>query len=288
MKVIKVDDNMLGRRLDRVIQKRHPNVPMSMIFKLIRKKSIRVNGKRATPNYLLAADDEIQLPVFSVAARAEKPEYRAAYKLDVLFEDEAIIVIDKPSGLASQGGSNVRHNAISELEAHLNASVYPVHRLDQGTSGCMLFAKNALAARKMAEKFHDRLVKKTYLAGVDGQVGLKLPLTIDHQYFVHNGMNDPFDIEAKTTLMACEVFEHVSLLTVLPQTGRKHQIRIHLAELSMPIIGDNQYGQNKHKRQRLMLHAESIAFDLGDKPLVIQSRLSTDFINQLKGLDKIK
>lgn len=288
MKFIKVNENMVGRRLDRVVQKLNPSLPMSMIFKLIRKKAIRVNGKRTEPNYLILSDDLIQYPTFSQEKVKDKPMYKPGYQLDILYEDDAIIVIDKPSGLASQGGTNIRFNAIAELEAKLKSSIYPIHRLDQGTSGCMLFAKHASSARMMAEQFHDRQVEKTYLAGIYSTVYLQLPLTIDNAYFTQKEINDPFDIEARTTILEQSRFEQTSLLKVLPQTGRKHQIRIHLAALGTPIIGDRQYGLQASKRQRLMLHAQSLFIHVNQKPILIQSRLTEDFVSDLKALDKIK
>jgi tRNA pseudouridine65 synthase len=186
--------------------------------------------------------------------------------LPVLYEDDAVIVVDKPSGLAvHRGWAPERDVVVARLAATLGAAVHPVHRLDRGTSGALLLARTPAAARALGEAFAAGLVDKRYLAlvrGVPPEEGI-----VDHPVPTSDEKGAP-RAEARTAFRRLEVLGRYSLVEARPLTGRLHQIRRHMKHLSCPLVGDVNYGKGEHNRlfrarfglHRIFLHARSLTF----------------------------
>lgn len=184
--------------------------------------------------------------------------------LRFLFRDEHLVVVDKPAGLAvHRGWAKERDVAMMRVRDAIGAHVYPVHRLDRGTSGVLVFALSPDVARLLAEQFAGAAVAKTYEAlvrSVPPESGL-----IDHPLPPGEDRNEP-RVSARTKFTRLEIFGRYSLIAAQPETGRLHQIRRHLKHISCPIIGDVRYGKGEHNRffreqfglHRMFLHARRI------------------------------
>jgi len=203
-------------------------------------------------------------------------------QLDILFRDEALCAVMKPAGLAvHRGWAMADHYALDLLRDQLGRWVYPVHRLDQPTSGVLVFALSPAIAGTLGEAFMEQQVAKRYLALVRGIPPERV--RVDNPIKDERGEPRP----AVTDVSRLWVFrKRYTLVEARPETGRTHQIRRHLKHLSCPIIGDTSYGKSEHNRlfaaeyglQRLALHALEIAFEhpLSGRPLVIQAPLPPD------------
>ena len=256
IKVLPEDDNM---RINRWFLKYYPNLPLSRLQKLLRTKQIKVNAKKAEINLKLQKGDEIRIPPIN-----EEPTQKTERKISdkdvakmqnmVIFKDEKILVLNKPNGLAVQGGTNTLHHIDAMLDAlKFEKEEKPklVHRIDKDTSGVLLLARNRKTAELLISSFKKHSLPKTYLALVKGCPKEK------------NGtINLP--IEDKKAVTEYKVLDSVgkkfALLECNPLTGRKHQIRIHLQSIGTPIVGDDKYGHTKNPLKRLGLHASRLEF----------------------------
>ncbi|MEE2769593.1 MAG: RluA family pseudouridine synthase [Pseudomonadota bacterium] len=298
MNKLKITDEYAGRRVDRVIKLIFPSISKTLIFKLIRKKKICVNGARTTPNYLLQIEDVLFLPEFEESKEQKKTKsstFKRNFTIQTLYEDDDLIVIDKESGIAVQPGTGVHTSLVDMLNISYDYKIYPIHRLDRGTSGCIVFAKNYPAARKLSDDLKNKKIQKSYLAGTLGQWQETIK-TIDNaseeikSHELYKYFNDK---EATTKLIKFKVFDHSSMVTLMPETGRKHQLRLHLSMLGYPILGDDKYGNfeinKKIKVKRLMLHANYITFNhpKTNELMSIESKSSQTFEQSIKSLDKL-
>ena len=283
------------RRLDRVIKILHPTVSKTLVFKLIRKKKILINGKKSAANYLLQKDDVLSLPDFNVDdMNANLNQEGQKYSFDIIYEDNDIVVIDKKSGLAVQPGSGIKVSLIEMLNTKYDSKIYPVHRLDRGTSGCIVFAKNYPAARGLSEALQSQSVSKVYLAGINGYIPKRIKIIdkIDELSPNHPLISQFNGKNAITKIIDDEQLAHLSIVKLKPETGRKHQLRLHLAIVGHPILGDEQYGDfeinKRYKLKRLMLHAHSLAFKhpVSGEIIELISKKSKKFIESIKLLDK--
>ncbi len=274
---IRIDADSAGQRIDNFLSRELPGVPRSRLYRLLRRGEVRVNGGRIRATYRLKAGDEVRVPPARVRAPGAAPgDAAAAEILDcVIYEDKGILVIDKPAGLAVHGGSGISHGVI-ELLRHARPELRELalaHRLDRETSGCLVIAKRRSALRSLHAKFRAGVVEKNYLALVigDWQLGERLidaPLLVRHRrggerHVVVNPDGKP----AHTRVRLSRRYARYSLVCCEPETGRTHQIRVHLQHLGFPIVGDERYGdkaENRRAREmglkRLFLHAQSIAF----------------------------
>ena len=205
--------------------------------------------------------------------------------IPVLYEDEDIIVIDKPSGISSHEAPGEKGTTVNELFKHLyvgedtSGRDMIVHRLDKGTSGVMVLARNAAARRALVAQFSERKIEKTYLALVHGKLQpekgtIDIPLARD----TIQREKISVDPEGKPALTEYEVTEYIddcSLVAAKPRTGRTHQIRTHLAMIGFPIVGDVRYGRKDDKITRIFLHAKRLAFThpLNKKALAFESEI---------------
>ena len=288
---IDVAEDEAGQRIDNFLMARLKGVPKSHIYRVLRSGEVRVNSRRVEGSQRVIAGDRIRIPPVRVAekeASAPAPHFR----MPVLYEDEALLALDKPAGLAVHGGSGVAHGAIESLRSMRPDARFLelVHRLDRETSGVLLIAKKRVVLVALHEMLRGRTVDKRYLAGVAGrfrneQQRVRLALAKrttgegKHVRVAEEGQ------QAETLLRRLSRGEEFSLLEAQLVTGRTHQIRVHLAHLGHPILGDPKYGDFELNRRlrglglrRMFLHAASIALahPLTAEPLAIRAPLPAD------------
>jgi 23S rRNA pseudouridine955/2504/2580 synthase len=272
-----IDEDLAGQRIDNFLRRELPGLPKSRLYRILRRGEVRINGGRVRAEYRLAAGDEVRIP--PVRINPEPPAAPTGRVRDIeeciLFEDQRVIVINKPSGLAAHGGSGISHGAIELLRAARPdvRDMSLVHRLDRETSGCLVLAKKRSALRALHELFREGTVEKNYFALVigDWQLGEKLidaPLLVEHRkkgerHVVVSGAGK----SAQTLIRLSRTFGKYSLVQCQPRTGRTHQIRVHCLHAGHAIAGDERYGDpeanamlKKLGLKRLFLHAQSIAF----------------------------
>ena len=286
VRYVEVDENGAGQRLDNFLIRHLKGVPKTHIYRLIRSGEVRVNKGRAQADTRLDEGDTVRIPpVRTATPAAEIPV--PAREFSILFEDEHLLVVAKPAGVAVHGGSGVSHGVIEQLrQARPDARFLElVHRLDKETSGALLLAKKRSALTHLQDQFRRRgegSVHKVYSALVWGRwperlkvVDLALHKTLDaagerHVRVVHADHPDGRRSISLVRVVRNWPMAEVSLVDVTLKTGRTHQIRVHLAHHDHPIVGDPKYGDFARNRaiargalrfDRMFLHAREIAFD---------------------------
>ncbi len=276
-----VDDDSAGQRLDNYLIRHLKGVPKTHVYRIIRSGEVRLNKGRASADTRVAAGDRVRVPPVRVSERS--PEQRAqaapAREFPILLEDEQLIAIDKPAGVAVHGGSGVSFGVIEQLRrARPDARLLElVHRLDRDTSGILLVAKKRSALKALQDQFRERQTGKTYLALVlgDWPAARKVIDAPLHKYLQADGERrvkvvaegDPDGMRAITLVKVRERWPGFTLLEVTIKTGRTHQIRVHLAAQGHPIAGDDKYGDfernkalHRHGLRRMFLHAWRLRF----------------------------
>lgn len=276
---VATEDNDI--RLDRWFMRHYPDLKNGQLQRLLRAKNIRVNGKKATTAQHLNVGDEVRVPPLTVSPKSELP--RDLSKADtefmkslVIYKDEYVIVLNKPAGLAVQGGSKTERHIDGMLDAlrfEKNEKPHLVHRLDKDTSGVLVLGRTANAAAKLAEAFRSRDAHKVYWAVVVGKPKLlsgKIDAPLSKMSGAKGGEQMRIDFEnGQKALTLYRVIDSLgkkaSWLELSPLTGRTHQLRVHLAEaLNTPIIGDGKYGGDRSfsvgidNNKKLHLHARAI------------------------------
>ncbi len=305
---IKVSAEDSDIRLDRWFKRHFQGVSHIAVEKALRKGNIRVNGKRVQASLRLKEGDEIRVPPFKIdpIKKIKSPAHEiissgkaADMMLDsVIYTDKNIIAINKPSGLAVQGGSKISVS-VDHLLHHLQfeAKEKPklIHRLDKDTSGVLLLARNSKTAALLTKLFKDKQIKKEYLAITVGTPKPKhgvidLPLIksgVEHEKVIVSEEGQ----EAITHYKVLENFANsAALVSLSPLTGRTHQLRVHMQSLGTPILGDNKYGGNKMlidgKKVQLHLHAQSIVIpNFEGQRIVVKADLPQHFQNTLDYFD---
>lgn len=277
---IDISDDEAGQRIDNFLLAKLKGVPKSMIYRIIRKGEVRVNKGRIKPEYKLIAGDQVRVPPVRVAEREEAP---VSAKLDkvsaladcILYEDDAILVINKPSGTAVHGGSGLSFGVIEGLRALRPEARFLelVHRLDRDTSGILLVAKKRSALRALHEQLRLKQMQKDYLALVRGhwQSHTKVIQAPLLKNILQSGERvvrvSPEGKPSETRFKVEERFDNATLVKASPVTGRTHQIRVHTLHAGHPIAFDNRYGDKQFDSQladtglkRLFLHANALKF----------------------------
>lgn len=293
LKNIIVDPGDAGMRLDRWFKVHYPGIKHGELQKLLRTGQVRVDGKRAKANLRLGAGVEVRVPPRARAAQSErprstpkapvpKPEEAAELRRRVLYRDDDIIVLDKPAGLAVQGGTATHRHLDGMLDAlRFGAGERPrlVHRLDKDTSGAMVLARDRAAARFLTAAFRGRDVRKLYLAvtvGVPrprrGRISLALAKggAPGHQRMAAGGTAGQGEGARRGAVTLYDTLDsagtRAALVALMPLTGRTHQLRAHLAAIGTPILGDGKYGgrgafmEGDGLEKRLHLHARAMEF----------------------------
>ena len=289
---IDVGEDEAGQRIDNYLIARLKGVPKSRIYRILRSGEVRVNSRRVAASDRVAAGDRIRIPPLRVAQRDEAvpaPHFR----LPILHEDEWILAIDKPAGLAVHGGSGVAHGVIESLRSMRPDARFLelVHRLDRDTSGVLLVAKKRSALTALHEMMRTRAIDKRYLVGVKGRfrndrqhVRLALATRAASEGGKRVSVSETGQ-PAETILRRISRGAGTSFLEAELLTGRTHQIRVHLAHLGHPVLGDERYGDfdlNRRLRKdglkRMFLHAASLAFThpLTSEPMALASPLPDD------------
>lgn len=300
IKKVKAEDD--GMRLNRWFMKYYPNLTLGRLQKLLRTKQIKVDGKRAETSLKLAAGSEVRVPPMDEqpetgANRSEISRRDAEFILSlVIYKDDNIIVLNKPSGLAVQGGTNTSRHVDGMLEAlrfELNEKPKLVHRIDKDTSGVLVLARNRTWADRLTKAFREHTLPKTYLALVNscpknpaGEI--KAPLEKCGEKSLVSPDGKPAATVYKTL---DEVGSKFALVEASPLTGRTHQIRAHMEYIGCPIVGDDKYfgGEKRQKyasiSDKLYLHAYKIDLSaLYNKKTVIKAALPEHFKKALAAL----
>lgn len=273
-RLLEVDDESAAQRVDNFLLRHLKGVPKSHVYRVLRSGQVRVNSGRVKPDYRLKAGDRVRLPPLRLPAPSQRPAARPL-ALPVVFEDAALLVIDKPSGVAVHGGSGVSFGVIESLRVSRPQAKFLelAHRLDRDTSGLLVIAKKRSALVELHRMLREGEVAKTYVAAVRGRWrgGARDLDQSLHKHVTAGGerrvsVHDD-GMRALTRVRPLAVSERFSLLEVRLLTGRTHQIRVHLAHAGHPVIGDDKYGDfelnrtlAKEKGARLMLHAHHLAF----------------------------
>jgi 23S rRNA pseudouridine955/2504/2580 synthase len=270
----KIDEGSCDQRIDNFLCKYLKGIPKSHIYRILRSGEVRVNKKRVDQTYRLQLSDNVRIPPVRVA-EAQHRDYVPALEFPILYEDDALLVIDKPSGVAVHGGSGVSFGIIEQLRSARPQAKFLelVHRLDRETSGVLLLAKKRSALVNLHEQMRDGKTDKRYLCLVSGKwqnvkQHVKLPL---HKFNTQNGEKRVMvrqDGQASHTIFTLQKsWPEFSLLEAQLKTGRTHQIRVHLSHLGFPIAGDDKYGDFARNKglikqglKRMFLHAHSITF----------------------------
>jgi 23S rRNA pseudouridine1911/1915/1917 synthase len=282
-----------GKRLDLLLAERVPELSRRRARLLIAAGAVWIDGRRVlVQSRPVAAGQEVVCHLQSFAI----PEAERSEPLTILHEDGALLAVDKPAGMPSHPTyARKRGTALQLAEAELHRRegrkvlLWPLHRLDTATSGVLLFAKAQAAARAVNQSFARRRVTKRYHAlvcGVPAEASgdIRLALAEGHLRSEISASGK----EAVTRYEVLEAFADAALVGIEPQTGRMHQIRVHLAAIGHPVLGDPKYGRETTggTAARLMLHASSLALPhpIGGRPFVVESPLAEDFRSFLAGL----
>lgn len=285
-----------GQRIDNFLLRHLKGVPKTLIYRILRKGEVRVNKGRIKPDYRVQAGDEIRIPPVRRSQDEKRPPSSrnvSALSDRILYEDERIIIVNKPAGMAVHGGSGVSHGVIETMR-HWRDDLHfleLVHRLDRETSGCLILAKKRSALRQLHELLRESDVDKRYLALVKGawtQGTQRIVIALRKNVLRSGERMVNVSDDGKTaisTFYPVSVGKKASLMEIHIETGRTHQIRVHAAHLGHPIAGDDKYGDKEFNRQmhdlglsRLFLHARSLAFTLTEphKSIAVNAPLDRD------------
>ena len=311
VKMVTVDGERAGQRIDNFLLGQLKGVPRSLVYRLLRTGQVRINGKRAKPEARLAGGDEVRIPLVKLAEEGERKAPPAGFlaRLDaaIVFEDARLLALNKPSGLASHGGSGIDFGAIEAMRAlRPNQSLELVHRLDRDTSGLLVIAKKRSALTELQALLREddrqggRSISKRYLTLLagrlpDGEMVVDAPLHIG----LRQGGERHVQVNAngKSSLSRFRVLERRgghSYCEVKIETGRTHQIRAHAQHIGHPVAGDDKYGDEAVNRKlrekaglkRLFLHAASLQFSLdgGKAPYLLNAPLPPELSSVLNQL----
>ena len=275
---VDIDDDMAGQRIDNFLRNQLKAVPKSMVYRILRKGEVRVNKKRVKAEYKLQAGDIVRVPPVTLSEKednvAPSTKLNKVAELEemIIFEDDHLLVLNKPSGTAVHGGSGLKFGAIEALRALRPQARFLelVHRIDRDTSGILLVAKKRSALRHLQAQFREKTVKKYYYALVMGQ--WKSQCKVVNAPLLKNEVNsivrvNPNGKASETRFKILEKFANATLIQASPITGRTHQIRVHTQYTGHPIAWDDRYGDRRFDAytgkaglDRLFLHAANIQF----------------------------
>lgn len=277
-----ISADQAGQRIDNYLLSHLKGVPKSMIYRIIRKGEVRVNKGRVKAEYKLQADDVVRIPPVKVSAKEHAPISHKLHQVaqleqQILFEDEVLLVLNKPSGMAVHGGSGLSFGVIEALRSLRPDARFLelVHRLDRDTSGILLVAKKRSALRHLHEQLRNKTIQKEYLALVRGQWQshckvINAPLNKNELASGERIVRVSEQGKPSETRFSVEerYGQEATLIKAMPVTGRTHQIRVHTQYAGHPIALDSKYGDQTFDQKmqtfglnRLFLHAYAIRFE---------------------------
>ena len=281
VKILEISEDEAGQRIDNYLMAKLKGVPKSLIYRIVRKGEVRVNKGRIKPEYKLQCGDVVRVPPVRVSEKTQAPVSSklnkvASLEQQIIFEDDCLLVINKPSGIAVHGGSGLSFGVIEGLRALRPKARFLelVHRLDRDTSGILLVAKKRSALRHLHEQLRVKTVQKDYLALVRGQWQshvkvVQAPLLKNELASGERIVKvSPEGKPSETRFSIEERYPTATLVKASPVTGRTHQIRVHTLHAGHPIALDDKYGDKDFDAEmralglnRLFLHAASIRFE---------------------------
>jgi 23S rRNA pseudouridine955/2504/2580 synthase len=275
-----IDSEGAGQRIDNYLLRELKGVPRSHVYRLLRSGEVRVNSRRVAATCRLAAGDRVRIPPVRTAAPAGRPRPPAELPdpgFAVVFEDDAMLVIDKPSGMAVHGGSGISFGVIERLRASREELRFLelAHRLDKETSGLLMIAKKRLALTALHAALREGQVRKEYLALVKGRwSGGRRVVDVPLRKYLTGEGERRVSVDRTEGRSSRTIFEPertvgpYTLLRATLETGRTHQIRVHAAHLGHPLLGDDKYGDfelnkllAKRGLKRMFLHAARLELD---------------------------
>ncbi|MFC0677737.1 RluA family pseudouridine synthase [Lysobacter korlensis] len=305
-RTVRVPDDRDGQRLDNFLLGQLKGAPRSLVYKLVRSGQVRVNGGRAKAERKLAGGDEVRIPPVRLAEEGAKTAppagFMAALDAAIVFEDARLLALNKPSGVASHGGSGISFGAIETLRAlRPNQTLELVHRLDRDTSGLLVVAKKRSALTELqALMREDGGIAKRYLALLtgrmpDGVMTVDAPLHIGlRQGGERHVQVNPGGKASVSHFRALERRGGQSYCEIRIETGRTHQIRVHAQHIGHPVAGDDKYGDPEANRRlreqaglkRMFLHASTLEFALngGQAPYLLNAPLAPELVDALDRL----
>ncbi|MEN9532198.1 MAG: ribosomal large subunit pseudouridine synthase [Pseudomonadota bacterium] len=305
VRLLTIEAEHEGQRIDNFLKTQLKGVPKSLIYRILRKGEVRVNKKRIKPEYKLCPGDEVRVPPVRVAEKNELPSANLGsiqrLESQILFEDDAMIVLNKPSGMAVHGGSGLSFGVIEGLRALRPDARFLelVHRLDRDTSGVLLVAKKRSALRSLHEQLRVKTMRKQYLALVRGQWQahvkvVNAPLRKNDLQSGERVVRVSSDGKpSETRFRIARQFAEATLVECSPITGRTHQIRVHTQHAGHPIACDDKYGEaafdEKMRSQglkRLFLHAWKLSFThpVDGREMQVEAPLAPELDNFLNKL----
>ena len=290
--LLEVGEESADQRIDNFLLRRLKGVPKSHVYRILRSGEVRVNSGRVKQDYRVRLGDKVRVPPVRIAAPEARPQARPL-DLPVVFEDDALIVIDKPSGIAVHGGSGISFGVIESLRAERPRAKFLelAHRLDRDTSGLLIIGKKRSALVELHRMLRDGEIKKDYLAIVKGRwKGGSRKVDVPLHKFVTPGGERRVSARADgaravTQFKPLAVGESESQVEARLLTGRTHQIRVHAAHIGHPILGDDKYGDfelnremARHGVKRLFLHARKLSLQhpLTGEPLEFEAPVPSD------------
>lgn len=304
VRIVRVGDDRDGQRIDNFLTGQLKGVPKSLIYRLLRTGQVRINGKRAKPDTRITQGDEVRIPPVRTATPAAVgvPAKSQLQRIEhaVIHEDRDFLVLDKPAGIASHGGSGVSFGAIELLRAaRPGESLELAHRLDRDTSGVLVFARKRAALIALQALIRDGQITKQYLALLCGHPKrAKFEVNVPLRKSTLQGGERMVRVDndgkpALTAFRVIDTFIEASLAEVTLYTGRTHQIRVHGQHAGHPVAGDEKYGLracNQALRgfglRRLFLHAARFEFVLGEKTYSFSAPLAADLAAVLDALPR--
>lgn len=300
VRLVQVDPEREGQRIDNFLAGQLKGAPRSLIYRLLRTGQVRINGKRAKPESRLAGGDQVRIPPMRLdepgTEKLPPAGMLARLEAAIVYEDARLLALNKPSGVASHGGSGIGFGAIETLRAlRPNQSLELVHRLDRDTSGLLVIAKKRSALTELQALMREEAgagLTKRYLALLCGRVPDGV-MTVDAP--LHIGLRQGGERHVQVHPQGKPSTSHFRVLErrgghsyceVRIETGRTHQIRVHARHLGHPVAGDDKYGDEALNRRlrdqiglkRLFLHAASLEFALdgGSTPYLLNAPLAPD------------
>jgi 23S rRNA pseudouridine955/2504/2580 synthase len=305
VRMVEVDEGGAGQRIDNFLLKQLKGVPKTRIYRILRKGEVRVNKKRIKPDYRLNLGDLVRIPPVRVSDKAEpvRPSDRVLnlIKQSILYEDNGLLVLNKPSGLAVHGGSGLAYGVIEGLRALRPEARYLelAHRLDRDTSGCLVIAKKRSVLRAFHTLLREGGMDKVYLALVMGRwkgggKRIDAPLRKNELKSGERVVRVSKDGKPSLSIFTpVTIYKDCSLMRVKLITGRTHQVRVHAQYSGHPIAGDTKYGDEAFNREmsgqglkRLFLHAAELHFTLPDHGTVhVEAPLDENLQKLLNNLE---